>query len=228
MNMVDMDFGGAASQARRLPIYLLLDTSGSMAGAPIQAVNQGVNLLYNELMNDPSAIETVYIAVITFNSQAQMVAPLTELTQFSPPTFNAGGATALGAALHLLNDSLDRDILPNSPERKGDYKPLIFLMTDGMPTDSWERAADEIKNRTKQKVATIIALGCGGGVEVNTLRRITEVVLMMENVTPDQITQYFKWVSQSVSTASVSAQAAGAGEAQVGLPPPPAGIQVVL
>ena len=226
--MMEMDFGGAESQSRRLPIYLLLDTSGSMAGAPIQAVNQGVNLLYNELMNDPSAIETVYIAVLTFDSQAQMVAPLTELTQFTPPTLNAGGATSLGEALRLLNDSLSRDIIPNSPERKGDYKPLVFLMTDGMPTDSWGHEADAIKNRTKQKVATIIALGCGGGVDTSTLKRITEVVLLMDTVTPDQITQFFKWVSQSVSTASVSAQAAGAGEAKAQLPPPPAGIQVVL
>lgn len=223
---MEMDFGGAES--RRLPIYLLLDTSGSMAGAPIQAVNQGVNLLYNELMNDPSAIETVHIAVITFDSQAKMVMPLTELTQFNPPNLNAGGTTSLGAALHLLGSSLDRDIVSNSSNRKGDYKPLVFLMTDGMPTDNWEHQADAIKNRTKQKVATIIALGCGGGVETSTLKRITEVVLMMDSVTPDQITQFFKWVSQSVSTASVSAQAAGGGEAQAQLPPPPTGIQVVL
>ena len=224
--MMEMDFGGAES--RRLPIYLLLDTSGSMAGAPIQAVNQGVNLLYNELMNDPSAIETVYIAVITFASQAQMASPLTELTQFNPPTLKAGGSTSLGAALRLLNDSLDRDIRANAPEQKGDYKPLVFLMTDGQPTDSWESAADAIKNRTKQKVATIIAVGCGGGVDASTLQRITEVVLMMDTLTPDQINQFFKWVSQSVSTASVSAQAAGAGEAKAELPPPPSGIQVVL
>lgn len=224
--MMEMDFGGAES--RRLPIYLLLDTSGSMAGAPIQAVNQGVGLLYNELMNDPSAIETVHIAVITFDSQAKMVSPLTELTRFSPPSLNAGGTTALGGALRLLNDSLDRDIRPNTPQQKGDFKPLVFLMTDGMPTDNWEREADAIKNRTEQKVATIIAVACGGGVDVNTLKRVTEVVLMMDTLTPDQINQFFRWVSQSVSTASVSAQAAGAGEAQAQLPPPPDGIQVVL
>jgi uncharacterized protein YegL len=157
-----------------------------------------------------------------------MVTPLSELTQFNPPTLNAGGTTALGSALRLLGDSLDNDIIPNSPERRGDYKPLVFLMTDGMPTDNWEREADAIKGRTKKKVATIIALGCGGGVDQNTLKRITEVVMLMDQITPDQITQYFKWVSQSVSTASVSAQAAGVGEAQAQLPPPPAGIQVVL
>jgi uncharacterized protein YegL len=224
---MEMGFGETGG-SRRLPIYLMLDVSGSMSGAPIQAVNQGVNLLYNELMNDPSAIETVHIAVITFESQARMLTPLTELTQFTPPTLSAGGGTSMGAALRLLNDSLNQDIVANSPDRRGDYKPLVFLMTDGEPTDSWEHEADAIKNRTKNKVATIIALGCGGGVNSNNLKRITEVVLLMDIITPDMITQYFKWVSQSVSTASVSAQAAGAGQVQANLPPPPAGIQVVL
>lgn len=224
----EMELGGG-SQSRRLPIYLLLDTSGSMAGAPIQAVNQGVSLLYNELMNDPSAIETVYIAVITFESKAQMATPLTELTKFNPPTLATGGTTSLGAALRLLNESLSRDVVANRPGVKGDYKPLIFLLTDGQPTDNWEQEADALKNRTKQKVATIIALGCGGGVNPSTLKRITDVVLMMDTVTPDQITQFFKWVSQSVSTASKSAQAAGVGETQAALEPPPPGvIQVPL
>ncbi len=226
LEKMDLDFGGG--DVRRLPIYLLLDVSGSMAGAPIEAVNQGVTLLYNELMNDPSAIETCYISVITFASSAKMVAPLTELTQFVPPKLQAGGTTALGEALRLLDNSLNKDIYANSPTQKGDYKPLVFLMTDGMPTDNWEKSADTLKQRTKQKVASIIALGCGGGVDVNTLKRITEIVLLMDTVTPDQITQYFKWVSQSVSKASVAVQAAPSGEAKANLPPPPSGIQVVL
>ncbi len=223
-------FSGGESQSRRLPIYLLLDTSGSMAGAPIQAVTQGVRLLYDELMSDPMAIETVYIAVLTFNSRSKMEIPLTELTQFNPPQLQAGGATSLGAALRLLGDSLDKDIISNSADRKGDYKPLVFLMTDGLPTDNWEAAADAIKNRSKQKVATIIAVGCGGGVDVDTLKRITDVVLMMETLSPDQINQFFKWVSQSVSVASKSVQEVYGqeDEAKADLPPPPPGIQVIL
>ena len=226
MSMMDMDFGGA--ETRRLPIYLLLDTSGSMAGAPITAVEQGVRLLYGELMNNPSAIETVHISIITFDSQSKMVTPLTEITQFTPPTLNAGGTTSLGSALRLLNDSLDRDIVSNAPDRKGDYKPLVFLMTDGMPTDNWQQEADRIKQRTKQKVATIIAVGCGGGVDQATLKRITEVVLLMDSLNPDEINRFFQWVSQSVQTASVSAQQAGGEDAEVGLGPPPEGIKIVL
>lgn len=228
--MFDSPSGGE-SQSRRLPIYLLLDTSGSMAGANIQAVNVGVRMLYDELMKDPMAIETVYISLITFDSDVKQIVPLTPITQFTPPQMKAYGGTSLGGALKMLNDKLDTEIISNSPDRKGDYKPLIFLMTDGRPTDTWEPAANAIRSRPKQKVATIIALGCGGAgvVDENILRRVADHVLLMENVSADQITQFFKWVSQSVSTASKSAQmAAGDDEAVAELSAPPEGIKIII
>ena len=226
--MFDSPSGGE-SQSRRLPIYLLLDTSGSMDGNAIQAVNVGVRLLYDELMKDPMAIETVFISLITFDSEIKQIVPLTPITQFTPPQLKAYGGTSLGGALRMLNDKLDSEVISNSPERKGDYKPLVFLMTDGRPTDTWEPAANAIRNRPKQKVATVIALGCGGMVDQNILQRVADVVLLMQNVTPDQITQFFKWVSQSVSTASKSAQmAAGDQEAVAELSAPPEGIKIII
>ena len=75
---------------RRLPVYLLLDTSGSMYGEPIEAVKNGVQTLISTLRGDPYALETAYISIITFNSTAQQVTPLTELSAFqqSPSTLN--------------------------------------------------------------------------------------------------------------------------------------------
>lgn len=70
--------------SRRLPVYLVLDCSGSMHGDPIQAVNQGVKALVAELKSEPYAIETAYLSVITFESTAQQVSPLTELLTFQP------------------------------------------------------------------------------------------------------------------------------------------------
>ena len=67
---------------RKLPIYLLLDTSGSMHGEPIEAVKNGVEMLVSTLRNDPYALETAYLSVITFNTNAQQLVPLTELEQF--------------------------------------------------------------------------------------------------------------------------------------------------
>jgi uncharacterized protein YegL len=225
---------GIESQTRRLPIYLLLDTSGSMMGNNIEAVNEGVKLLTSQLKKDPMALETAYLSVITFDSDARQLIPLTAINDFIPPKIEARGATSLGAALKVLNEALDREVRGNSPEVKGDYKPLVFLMTDGRPTDNWEPAMAALRNRPKQKVATIIALGCGSPAQVDgeILKKIGNVVLMMDNVSPDQIAKFFQWVSQSVSTASKSAVMTGpsqdTGETGAVLSNPPEGIRILI
>src|SRR5437667_12247941 len=93
---------------RRLPVYLVLDVSGSMTGEPIEACRQGVKALLADLRSDPQALETAYLSVITFHNTAQQVCPLTELTTFTEPTLAATGTTALGEALKLLDRCLDR------------------------------------------------------------------------------------------------------------------------
>ena len=85
---------------RRLPVYLLLDCSGSMAGNAIIAVNEGLWMIYHLLMADPQALETVHISVIRFSDHADQY-ELTPIDKFQPPTLSASGMTAMGAALRL-------------------------------------------------------------------------------------------------------------------------------
>jgi len=217
---------GDNTPTRRLPVYLLLDTSGSMAGAPIVAVNNGVGLLYRELMNNPNALETVWISVITFSQDAKRT-PLADLSSFTPPVLTAGGPTALGAALRELGRALDNDVIANSPDRKGDYKPLAFLLTDGAPTDEWRSAAQELKKRTKAPLGTFVALGCGDEVKVDVLKEITDQVLLMRDVQADSLQEFFRWVSASVKQASVAAPRMGTGESLTTMPPPPPSIEVL-
>ena len=216
---------------RRLPVYLLIEPSAAMAGAPIQAVNTGLRLIHDELMKDPMAIETLWLSLITFGTEARQIVPLAPITQLAPPQLTADGGTSLGAALWLLNQKLDEDIIRNSPERKGDYKALVLIMIMGSPSDAWEPAAEAMRSSQKQKLATITALGCGGadGVEESILRRIADHVLMMAYVSDDQFYSFFRWVSQSVSMASKSAQAAADDqEAETELPAPPEGIKIIF
>lgn len=222
---MNIDFG--SNDVRRMPVYLLLDSSGSMAGATIQGVEQGVQFLRNELLSLPQAVEMVHIGVITFASTANQVVPLTPLTSFTPPGLTATGTTSLGGALQLLSQALDREITPTTGDKKGDYKPLVFLLTDGEPTDDWEPALRALNSRQEKKVGSLIALGIGDSVNFDVLRKITPNVLSMADVTKDNLHAFFRWVSASVKTASVSAAAAASG-AGAALPPPPAGFQVVL
>ena len=215
--MTDMDIA-----TRRLPVYLLLDVSGSMSGDPIEAVRQGMKSLLGELKGDPQALETVWISVITFGSTAQRAVPLTELITAREPELTAGGSTALGAALRLLMESVRQEVRRTTAEQKGDWKPLVFLMTDGAPTDDWEGAADEIK---RAGTGSVIALAAGTGADATRLKRITDTVLRMADLQPGAMQSFFKWVSASVSVSSVNvAQPAGA---PITLPPPPAEITIV-
>ena len=80
------------SAMRRLPIYLVLDVSESMAGPAIEAVERGVRTLVDSLKGDPMALETVHLSVITFAREAKQIVPLTELMHFRPPRSRCGPA----------------------------------------------------------------------------------------------------------------------------------------
>src|SRR2546426_76082 len=167
---------------RRLPVYLLLDCSASMSGEAIEATRMGVNALVTDLKTDPQALETAYLSVITFSNTAQQVSPLTELMSFQEPTLEARGATALGEALKVLDQCIESEVRKSTPTQKGDWKPLVFLMTDGQPTDSWESAADVLKQK---RLSNIIACAAGPGADETLLKRITEMVVVLNNVQPD-------------------------------------------
>ena len=213
------------TQPRRLPVYLLLDTSGSMQGTKIVSVNNGVTTIYQELMNDPRSVSTVVISLITFSDQAMQM-PMQPITQFVPPQLSASGTTSLGGALHLLNESLDRDLIANAPGRKGDYKPLVFLLTDGMPTDHWETEAARLTSRASSRPINLIGLAVGDDADIQLIQQIASITMHMRDASGDNLRAFFEWVSASIKTAS---QAAGgnvhdAGHPQVQLPPTPSGV----
>jgi uncharacterized protein YegL len=208
------------SSLRRLPVYLLLDCSESMAGEAIDSVTRGVQTLITEMRSNPLALETVYLSLITFSREAKQVLPLTELYHIQPPKLSVRPGTAMGAALRLLMDCLKRDVVRTTATTKGDYKPLIFILTDGQPTDDWQSAADALKAPGMPKVANVIAIGCGPDVEIETLYRITDTVLLMTDVSAEAFRKLFVWLSASVQTASLKIE--GATGAPVSLPTLPA------
>jgi uncharacterized protein YegL len=194
---------------RRLPIYLLLDCSESMAGEAFNAMKKGLEAMIKELRTDPMALDLAALSVITFASSARQLMPLTELARFNIPTLRLGSGTALGAALDLLEKSINQDVRKTSKDFKGDYKPIVFILTDGEPTDKWEKTADRINNNISGKTANIICIGCGPDADIEKLRRITGTVVAMKDLDEDSFSKFFKWVSASVSTASQGLEVAG-------------------
>lgn len=189
-----LDFGSLT--ARRMPVYFLLECSDSMRGAPIMAVEQGVQLLHNELSNIPQAVDAVHLSVVAYSTYAQQVAPLTPLPSFSSPPLMVGGTRNLGNALRVLGSSIYADLIRGSETAKGDYKALIFWITDGEPADDWQAGLKYFQERTSGLLGNFVALGAGDSVNMGIMRQITPHVLLMTDVSPENLRTWFKWDSQ--------------------------------
>lgn len=211
---------------RRLPVYLLIDTSGSMFGEPIEAVKNGLQVLISSLRQDPYALETAYVSVITFSSQAQQLVPLTELSAFQNPPIEASGTTAMGEALSLLADCVQREVKKGTAEQKGDWKPVVFLLSDGAPTDDLDKGIASLR---AIKTGTFVCCAAGQSADTGALKKISEIVVNLDTADSSSIKSFFKWVSSSISVSSQKVEQTKKEVAGLeDLPPPPPEVNIVI
>lgn len=187
---------------RRLPVYLLIDCSESMVGGGIEAVRSGLSAMLIKLRSDPHALDSVYLSVITFDAEARVAVPMTSLLDFQEPHLAIKPGTALGSALTLLADRIHTEVRKTSHDTKGDYRPLVLLLTDGQPGDEWRTPLSRIGAQISPRPANIYAIGCGTDVDYSVLQSITDVVLRMDDMGPESFGKLFVWLTASVSSAS--------------------------
>ena len=211
---------------RRLPVYLILDTSASMYGKPIEAVNKGLQVLVSTLRQDPYALETAYLSIITFNTKAKQIVPLSDLISFQIPPIEVQGMTALGEALSLAADCIKKEVVKTTQSQRGDWRPLVFLMTDGSPNDDWEKGFQRFK---ELKLSMVIGCAAGADANLEVLKKIANVVVQLDTADEATIKAFFKWVSASVSTSSHKVDLTKKDVAGIDdLPPPPSEINIVI
>ena len=210
---------------KRLPVYILIDTSTSMRGEPIEAVKIGLQSLLDSLCENPYALETVCLSIITYNAHAEQILPLTEVYKIRLPELVAKGRSALGEALELLANKVDVEVRRNTPEAKGDWKPLMFLLSDGGHSGPIAKPISELK---KRKFGIVVACAAGIKSHIDVLRKITDNVVQISSVDSTTIKSYFQWISTSISTTSTKIEIAGTEETTINeLAPLPNGFMVL-
>ncbi len=210
---------------RRLPVYLLIDTSGSMFGEPIQSVNVGLQAMMASLRQDPHALESVYLSIITFDKEVNLIFGLTELAQVQLPeiTTPQSGPTFLGMALKMVRERVLSEVIESNGSDKGDWMPLLFIMTDGKPSDLLE-FKEAVPLIRKMKFGSIVACAAGPKAKEEFLTELTDNVVSLDTTDAYAFQSFFKWVSESVSIGNRSIGAAD----DVALPPPPPEINLVI
>ena len=186
---------------RRLPVYFVLDVSESMAGAPLLQLESGMEQIVRSLRTDPHALETVYLSVIAFAGKADVIAPLIDVVSFYSPRLPMGSGTALGDALNCLMNSIERDVVKTTPDRRGDWKPVVFLMTDGHPTDNTDSAIERWQNQFAHRVQ-LVAITLGNQSSTSVLLKLTDDVLCYEGNDGKTFKQFIDWISASVTATS--------------------------
>lgn len=223
---------------RRLPVYLLLDTSGSMRGEPIQAVNVGLRTMVGALRQDPHALESVHLAILTFDVGVTTVLPLTPIDELVLPeiTTPQSGATHMGAALEALCEQVDAEVRRSDATGKGDWQPLLFIMTDGSPSDSYayEQAIPQVRSRD---FASIVGCAAGPKARSEALEPLCDHVVSLDTTDAGTFGRFFQWVSAAVAGSNRSVGVAAPAPTMPGrsvaagpsdLPPPPAEMQIVF
>lgn len=194
---------------RRLPIYFLIDVSRSMSGEKMSAVNEGLQSIINMLRRDPIALETAYVSILTFSTEAQQLVPLTSVMDLNLPTIKAIGWTNLEAGLTKLLDCMDEEIVRNSVEleQKGDYKPIVVLFSDGGQSRGEWRNVIERAHKRFAKCQNVTAFVATGGQYRSYFDELKEIVgptgdaIALDNFDSESFAKVIDIVSQSVSRA---------------------------
>ena len=212
----------------RIACALLLDTSGSMNGEPIEELNKGFALFCQEIKDDELAAKRAEIAVITFGGQPQLIIPFTEGRDLAARTLTVAGATPLGQALNLALDELEQQKGAYREAGLEYYRPWLFVLTDGQPTDgeTFAAAAARVREAEAKRHVSVFGIGIGSAANVNHLRELSaqREPLRLEGLS---FREFFSWLSASLGSASAStafgssdsSAATAADTEQIPLPP---------
>jgi uncharacterized protein YegL len=204
----------AENPENRCPVVLLLDTSASMSGEPIEALNQGINTFKDDVLKDSQAALSIEIAIITFGDRVNLQQDFVTIDEFNPPYLETTGLTPMGAAIEEALDLVETRKNLYKQNGISYYRPWIVLITDGAPTDDWEDAAERIKQAEENRKCTFFAVAVEGA-DIDQLREIAPAQRPPVKLNGLNFRELFIWLSASTKAVAASGKS---GQA-VALPP---------
>ena len=210
MSLADIEF--ANNSEPRCPVLLLLDTSGSMFGDKIRQLNQGIFTFKEEIIKDDVAKKRVEIAIVSFGGEVSLCQDFVTVEKFIPSQLTTNGSTPMGRAIEYGLDLVESRKVVYKESGIPFYRPWVFLITDGFPTDNWENAAIKVKQYEESNKITLFAVGVESA-DMDTLAQISQNTppVMLRGLS---FSEMFIWLSNSMSQVSTSQT-----NTQVNLPP---------
>ncbi len=191
----------------RCACVLLLDTSGSMAGAPIDELNAGIHALQTDIQEDVLAKRRTEIAVVTFGGTVKTVQDWVSAGAFQAPTLLPEGGTPMGQAIAQGVQMVKARKQEYKEAGLSYYRPWIFLITDGAPTDEWHSAAELVRKETAARGLSFFAVGVNNA-DMNTLKAITDRALKLNGLSFRELFLWFSQSQKSISRSRTDEQAA--------------------
>ncbi len=185
----------------RVPCVLLLDVSASMRGRRIAQLSQGLRIYKEHLTSDPLASKRVEVAVVTFGGRVDTACDFVTADRFAPPSLRASGKTPMGEAIHRAVEMVEQRKQVYRSSGIAYYRPWLFMITDGAPTDDWQLAAERVRTGEESKSLSFFAVGVSGA-DFATLQKIsTRRPLLLKGLRFDEL---FEWLSNSQQSVSRS------------------------
>lgn len=189
----------------RCPIVLLLDTSQSMAGAKIQALNAGVAAFRNELLKDPLARVRVEVAILTFGGTLKLPQNFVTVDSFTPPTLTTGGQTPMGTAVLRALDLIATRKQKYKANGVAYYRPWVVLITDGEPQGEDLQMVRRAMERVHQEEAANKLMFLAVGVDGANMKLLTKIAVRPPvKLKGIQFTDLFLWLSKSAEKIAYS------------------------
>jgi uncharacterized protein YegL len=202
-DLQQIPFGGAEfaeNPEPRCPCILLLDTSGSMQGDPIRELNLGLTLFKDELVSDKLAAKRVEVCIVTFGP-VQVISEFQTAEDFYPPVLETTGDTPTGSAIETALNLLQQRKELYRSNGISYFRPWVFLITDGFPTDNWQQAAKLVREGEAQKSFAFFAIGVKEA-RMDILRQISSrEPLQLKGL---EFRKMFEWLSTSMRSVSRS------------------------